>query len=295
MPQACEICLTEECKGKYNCNCMQCKHAITPQNRERWGLRLGPPGVVCSARMLKPTIRITRKCTQSCQHCCFTCSPKCADMMTVETAITVANFLHANKIGYANIMGGEFFCNPEWKDILSVILPFVWHARLVTNSDWAASQCCAEDVINFLMPYSDRITVALSEDKWHTNKNVCRATALLKDVGLDFYSATEDQTSDDSIVPTGRGSDHYGLYSSFATYCHKPDRMYDFLIDEDGEIYKCSFGAWDYANVNEYQEGGFAARFKEFNKIFYKAFVPSCRACQRAWEGAERRHKRHKR
>jgi len=47
--------------------------------------------------------------------------------------------------------------------------------------------------------------------------------------------------------------------------------------------------------VIEYQEGGFAARFKEFNKIFYKAFIPSCRVCQLSWQGAERRDKRRKR
>ena len=29
----------------------------------------------------------------------------------------------------------------------------------------------------------------------------------------------------------------------------------------------------------EYQDGGFAERFKELNKIFYKSFIPSCRGC----------------
>jgi hypothetical protein len=34
--------------------------------------------------------------------------------------------------------------------------------------------------------------------------------------------------------------------------------------------------------VNDFLQGGFAARFKEFNAKFYGAFISSCAACQRA-------------
>ena len=36
-----------------------------------------------------------------------------------------------------------------------------------------------------------------------------------------------------------------------------------------------------YANINEYLEGGFDKRFKEFNKRFYSIFIPSCSSCIR--------------
>jgi radical SAM protein with 4Fe4S-binding SPASM domain len=67
-------------------------------------------------------------------------------------------------------------------------------------------------------------------------------------------------------------------------YCHNPDKMYTFLIDEDGEIYKCHFGAWNYANVAEYQDGTFAERFQEFNKTFYGCFVSNCARCLDAYQ-----------
>ena len=55
--------------------------------------------------------------------------------------------------------------------------------------------------------------------------------------------------------------------------------MYSFLIDEDGNIYKCGFGVLKYANVSTYIEGGFKARFKDFNKRFYGVFISSCSSC----------------
>ena len=103
---------------------------------------------------------------------------------------------------------------------------------------------------------------------------------------LDVTRPEEDNM--EGIVPAGRGDVYYGLYSSFGTYCSNPERKYTFLIDEEGAIYKCGFGVWDYANVSEYQEGGFEARFKEFNQKFYKCFVGNCAACQRSY----RRHHR---
>ena len=62
-------------------------------------------------------------------------------------------------------------------------------------------------------------------------------------------------------------------------YCHNPVMMYGFLIDEAGTIYKCGFGTWDYASIDECQHGGFDVRFKEFNKIFYSAWVANCARC----------------
>lgn len=64
-------------------------------------------------------------------------------------------------------------------------------------------------------------------------------------------------------------------------YCHNPIRKYSFLIDEEGNIYKCPFGILRYAHIKDYVNGGFAQKFKEFNKRFYNIPIPSCSACFR--------------
>ena len=88
---------------------------------------------------------------------------------------------------------------------------------------------------------------------------------------------------EESLVPVGRHQYEWSqFYGLFACYCSQPERRYNLLIDEQGEIYKCGFGSWPYASVNDFLQGGFAARFKEFNAKFYGAFISSCAACQRA-------------
>ena len=73
--------------------------------------------------------------------------------------------------------------------------------------------------------------------------------------------------SEFNLVPIGRAESSGGLYSMFGCYCQNPKHHYSFLIDEVGKIYKCGFGVWNYADIDDYIDGGFAPRFKEFNKI----------------------------
>ena len=94
----CDICLEPDCTKK-TCHCDTCR------NFEQ------------CPKFLHPTIRITTKCTQQCTHCCFSCSPSSEKMMTVETAEVIAKFLNANGILSLNVMGGEFFCNPDWHQL----------------------------------------------------------------------------------------------------------------------------------------------------------------------------------
>ena len=65
----------------------------------------------------------------------------------------------------------------------------------------------------------------------------------------------------------------------FGCYCQNPENMYSFLIDEKGNIFKCSFGVLCYANIDEYLEGGFRKKFKEVNSKFYSVFISSCQSC----------------
>lgn len=258
----CSYCIEEECGGcrKGMCDCSSCKHVDE-----------------CN-KVLRPTIRITTRCTQACGHCCWGSSPSKSDMMTIETAKVIQRFLDANNIWYAAIMGGEIFCNPDWAEIVTILSTGRDYIRIVTNGDWAGT-----DFLDRLPAPIDRFTIAISRDKWHTNTNVDAAIAECEAKGFRYRVTRDDEDDDEGIVPVGRGGFHYGLYSSFSNYCTNPERKYTFLIDEGGVIYKCGFGSWDYATVEEYAEGGFAERFKEFNQIFYKTFISNCASCLRAF------------
>lgn len=258
--QRCNICIEEGCGGKRNCHCEKCARIMD-----------------CN-KFLKPTIRITKKCTQSCSHCCFSCSPKDTEMMSVNKARDVKKFLNSNDIEVINVMGGEFFCNPDWREILEILIPGTIRTRLVTNGDWAGDP----EVPKFLKKFST-LKVSISKDRWHTNKNVLKAVEVCVEHGINYTLATDEETSDESIVPIGRSSyDSVGFFGMFACWCHSPDHMYSFLIDEEGLIYKCSFGLWQYADVEDHLEGGFDKVFKETNQRFNSVFISSCKSCHRA-------------
>ena len=265
MSSCCDICVDPTCDGKKNCNCDTC------DKKDKCYRFAG----------LKPTIRITTKCTQSCSHCCFECSPKGADMMSLEMAGNINTFMHKNNIRHMEVMGGEFFCHPQWEEIIDILVKGMLTVRLVSTGDWAGASNLSERVVGFLRAHP-QIRVGLSKDQWHTNKHVDAASQALKNGKIPFRLPTEDEIKEDSIVPIGRGEFHYGFYSMFGNYCNKPDRRYVFLIDEKGAIYKCGLGGWPYANVTEYLDGGFNARFKYFNDKFYGAHVMTCSQCRRA-------------
>jgi hypothetical protein len=199
--------------------------------------------------------------------------------MSIEMSISINKFLISNNINVLNIMGGEFFCNPNWSEVIGNLSNKMKRVRIVTNSDWAASP---KDVIEFMNTHL-QCYFSLSKDKWHTNEYVNAAMRICKENNIKCIIAKEDQTTDDSIVPVGRSLFEYGFYSTFGMYCQNPKNMYSFLIDEIGEISKCSFGLWKYANINEYLEGDFCIRFKEFNTKFYKCWIGSCKDCNRIY------------
>ncbi len=272
MSSGCDICVDPSCGGKKNCNCETC----------------GRKDACYRYAGLKPTIRITRRCTQSCAHCCFSCDPLAGSDMTLETAAAITQFCQANNIRRAEAMGGEFFTHPIWDQILHTLIRDLRQVRLVSNGDWAGSSTTGRRVIEFLSQHP-QVHVGISKDRWHTNKHVDAAVQMLTDAGVLHRVPTKDQTQEESLVPVGRHRFEWsGFYSSFASYCQQPERRYSFLIDETGQIHKCGFGSWPYANVSEYLDGGFNARFKEFNTVFYDAFIPNCATCQRAEDHAKR-------
>lgn len=263
MSSPCDICLKETCKGSHSCHCDTCKVKDK------------------CYRKLHATIRITNRCTQECSHCCFKSSPKSNIMMTVEKAKDIAKFLKNNGVVTINLMGGEFFCNPDWFEIYSELISSVKFARLVTNGDWANNLGVKTKLATLISLFGGKIHFSISKDKWHTNKNVEAAKEFLESTGCEVNVAKKDNTKDESIVPVGRANGKYisGIYDMFGCYCQNPENMYSFLIDEKGNIFKCSFGVLRYANIDEYLEGGFRQRFKEANSKFYSLFISSCQSC----------------
>ena len=268
----CEICLEETCGGKHNCDCINCKVKDK------------------CPRILRPTVRITNKCTQKCMHCCFSSNPGSSIMMSVETAENVAKFFEANDIHYANVMGGEFFCNPEWEKILNILADSVMIMRLVTNSDWAGNEKIEKPLKEFIEKNREKLRICLSKDQWHTNRGVERADEFLKPLGVKYQIETPEEGKDYGVVPVGRGEliGFSGFYSFMGAWCHNPEHKYTFLVGEDGEIYKCDFGILSYANIKDYLEGGFAKTFKELNTKFSKLPVLHCKMCIYAFEKMEK-------
>lgn len=264
MIQRCNICLDETCGGKRNCDCSKCKNYYK------------------CPRFLHPTIRITTKCTQNCSHCLFSCSPDKKDFMSISTASNVGKFLENNDIEIITLMGGEFFCHPNWKKVFKeIIKDSIAYVRLVTNGDWAKNK--SKDVLSFLSTYKDILKVSISRDKWHTNKYVKEAIKACEEQNLNFNVS---DGKEDVLIPVGRGEMHYSFYGAMSCYCRSEQFKYSFLIDEKGEIYKCSAGVWPYASVQEYIEGGFDKEFKRYNMNFNKVFIPGCSSCYRSYQSS---------
>lgn len=199
--------------------------------------------------------------------------------MTVEMAQDIAKFVRNNNVEYLNLMGGEFFCNPDWYKILSILIDSTTFARIVSNGDWVNSNVVKTQLLKLKDEFGNKFKISISKDRWHTNENVEKAEEFLKEKNFLYNIAKESETTDESIVPIGRSIFSFSMFSMFQCYCHEPDKKYGFLIDEDGDIFKCEFGNFAYANIHEYIDGGFDARFKEYNKKFYEIFIPSCKTC----------------
>lgn len=201
-------------------------------------------------------------------------------MMSVETAKNIAQFLKNNDILYINLMGGEFFLNRAWYSIFKMLINEVAVARIVSNGDWANHEPTKKKLLKLRDEFGQKFKISISCDKWHTNSNVKAAGMFCHQNGIRYNVATpEDNTKELGLVPTGRADGTVGFYSFLGAYCNNTEYKYSLLINEMGEIYKCSFGVWKYANVSEYKSGGFNKRFKSVNMKFYDMPVGSCGKC----------------
>jgi hypothetical protein len=215
--------------------------------------------------------------------------------MEIETAIKIRKFFESNEITSVNIMGGEFFCNPEWENVCEELVSIkdLMYARITSNGDWAGSKKIATKVIKFSKKHPE-VYFAISKDKWHTNQHVEKAIELLEANEINVVKGNRENDDPDSLVPVGEAQFDYGFYSSFACMCRKPDCKYKMMIDEEGLIYKCPMGIWDFDDVGNYQNGGFAPRFKEFYGKFNSIFMGNCRNCLRGYQECVLKEKKKK-
>lgn len=132
--------------------------------------------------------------------------------MSVATARAVARLLRSNAITVVNVMGGEFYLNPDWQEILDLIAAAADRVRLVSNGDWAAGGSVADRVVGWLQAHP-HVHLSLSRDRWHTNGHVDRAAELCARLGISFNVAEPGQTTPDSIVQVGRGEMEAGFYA----------------------------------------------------------------------------------
>lgn len=225
-----------------------------------------------------PTIRITMQCTQTCGHCGFACSPHETTMMTVDTAKNVHQFLFANIITQINVMGGEFWLNPDWEAII-LILSQNCRTRIVTNGDWYP-HIKIRNRIKSLLQSHPNLYLSISNDQFHTNQYVSQVESFCQKHAIRY--TIECDVSTEGIVPVRRGHFHAGFFAGFSMYCLRKRTSEGFLIDETGEIFRCPFGIWDMGdNVSNYLTGGWKARWIEILTAFRKTHIMSCMDCDR--------------
>lgn len=267
--ERCGVCIEEECKkhGREpgSCKCKECQN-------------LGE-----CPKILHATIRITNRCTQKCRHCCFSSSPMSNIMMTPEMAKKINQFSEANGVMVYNVMGGEFFCNPRWHEILDTFLGSeVLFVRLVSNGDWFNRRDVKELLSDLFKRYQTKFKLSISKDKFHKNSwSDSDLLGFLKMTGGKYDVGTMEEMA---VVPIGRAWLGYSFYSMMAKYCDQPCNRYSFLIDEEGQIYKCGFGVLPYANISEFLEGGFREVFKNLSQKFHKQPILNCKQCIGAYE-----------
>jgi MoaA/NifB/PqqE/SkfB family radical SAM enzyme len=203
-------------------------------------------------------------------------------MMTPEMAKKIVKFSESNGVLIYNIMGGEFFCNPRWHEILDIFLSSeVLFVRLVSNGDWYGRRDVKELLSDLFERYQVKFKISISKDKFHKNSWLdSDLLGFLKMTKGKYNVGTMDNMA---VVPIGRAWLEYSFYS-IAKYCDNPENKYSFLIDEEGQIYKCGFGVLPYANISEFLEGGFRKVFKEVSQKFYGQFLLTCRQCIGAYE-----------
>lgn len=273
MERPCDFCRGKDCGGKRDCDCASC--TLVDE----------------CPRFPAPTVRITDKCTQACSHCCFSCSPKGTRMMAADTAGKVAAFCGLIGVRRVNMMGGEFFLNPDWETIARHFVLAGLRVGIVTSGDFVVDKTVVTALVR--LSGEGRVLIRVSEDSWHHNRNVDRACAALASAGVAFVRQDSGQDTgrgmfDNPVVPLGRSEFDSGtLFSSMACWCSHPEHHVSFMIDEDGTVSRCPFGLFKVGNVAD----GEAARDGLIRtiKAMDKAFIPSCRTCARIHDDIERK------
>lgn len=200
--------------------------------------------------------------------------------MRMETAGDMADFLSRHGIGSVNLMGGEVWLNPDWREILSILCDGR-AARIVSNGDFG------DDFLDFLSGM-DGIHLSISNDRWHRPRDIDGLRERIGRRGIPFNIDGDNGRglSQAGVVPVGRGlfDGCESMYGQLAAYCLNPANAYSFLIDETGDIFKCPFGIWKLANIRDFPERDFFAFFREKWGLFRTNSPFTCMSCVKAHE-----------
>jgi len=122
-------------------------------------------------------IRLTNKCTQSCKHCLFCCSEDNNQHMIPNVAKDIVDFLHKQKFSaistptteYFQLMGGEIFLNPYYKQILDIFCNTANKILITTNGDWIEKDLSFPYDL-WKKGYSKKIKFRISLTQYHNKK-----------------------------------------------------------------------------------------------------------------------------
>lgn len=58
----------------------------------------------------------------------------------------------------------------------------------------------------------DTLWIAVSNDKWHTNRNVAEAEVFLEQNNFSYHIETKEEGDENTIVPIGRSDGECNFY-----------------------------------------------------------------------------------
>jgi hypothetical protein len=206
-------------------------------------------------------------------------------MMSLEMAKKIRRFVDLAGIERLNVMGGEFFCNPRWYDIMVEFFESsAWLVRIVSNGDWYENSVVRDQISILADLYREKMCLDISEDRYHTNRwKESDLPGFISRLKVHQGKKIDPGEIEKAIIPIGRSWLQYSFYSSLQTYCSNPFSSYSFLIDEEGWVYKCPFGVLRFTNIQDHleDEDSFRKKFKTINQKFRKIPLLSCGECIR--------------
>lgn len=224
----------------------------------------------------------TYRCNFSCEHCLFSCSPRRKEMIDSNL---VDYFLDKFRPDSVNLVGGEIFFHPDWKNHIWACSRYSEYLRIVTNGSLFMTPKGNEtkvfkDFCDILWEVSqnlDSVEVLVSNDRFHASEYFKRGwgnfeqarNMLIDKVWADNISFPKDHRLD--TVALGRAC-KTGVYTDEG-HCMIDSDYFEMNLAPDGNIYACCNNVGFLGNVWDSYEV-LEERFQKMTK------QKSCLKCQ---------------